>query len=349
MSRWDIGRLGQRTSRGSCVFVIFESSLVAFRLRGVRFCSAEHAVVRVGGRYRKVMEDQTKAYLHALAAVLLWSTVASAFKLSLNYVDNVELLLYSNFFSVLILGIILATSKRLGELFRCTRKQYLRSFLLGVLNPFLYYLVLFKAYELLPAQEAQPLNYTWAITLAVLSVPLLGQRISGADFAGLLLGYCGVVIISTHGDVLGFNISAPTGVTLALASTVIWALYWIYNTNDTRHPVVCLSLSFVIGLFLVAVYYGLFHEHRVPGLKGILGAAYVGAFEMSVTYVMWLMALRFSENTAKVASLIFVSPFLSLVFIHFFVGEPIKSSTVVGLILIVIGLLVQKYGFGRRS
>jgi drug/metabolite transporter (DMT)-like permease len=86
----------------------------------------------------------------------------------------------------------------------------------------------------------------------------------------------------------------------------------------------------------------------MPEFRGILGAAYVGTFEMSITYVMWLLALRRSKNTAKVAALIFASPFISLMLIHFFVGEPIRGSTIAGLVFVVAGLLVQNYGFRLR-
>jgi drug/metabolite transporter (DMT)-like permease len=290
------------------------------------------------------MANQKKAYLYGVTAVLLWSTVASAFKLSLRYLDNGELLVISDVFSTMVLAIILIFSGGFGQVFRCTRQEYLRSFLLGILNPFLYYLVLFRAYQLLPAQEAQPLNYTWAITLALLSIPLLGQRIAAADFIGLFLSYCGVLVISTRGRITGFHISEPAGVALALGSTLIWALYWIYNTSDSRQPILCLFMSFAFSIPPVVLYYGFFHPFRVPAMRGILGAAYVGAFEMSITYVLWLLALRFSENTAKVAGLIFVSPFLSLMFIHYLVGESIHLSTIAGLVLITAGLLVQKYG-----
>ena len=292
------------------------------------------------------MATPKQAYLYALTAVLLWSTVASAFKLALRYLDNVELVVYSDGFSVLILALILLYSRRFGQVFRCTPKEYLRSFSLGVLNPFLYYLILFRAYELLPAQEAQPLNYTWAITLSLLSVPLLGRRIDAPDFAGLLVSYCGVLVISTRGDLMGFHMPEPAGVAWALGSTVIWALYWIISTKDSRSPVLCLFMSFAFSLPPAVLYYLFFHPVRMPEFGGILGAAYIGAFEMSITYVMWLLALRISNNTARIAGLIFVSPFLSLVFIHLFVGEPIRGSTLAGLILVVAGLLVQKYGPG---
>jgi drug/metabolite transporter (DMT)-like permease len=63
-----------------------------------------------------------------------------------------------------------------------------------------------------------------------------------------------------------------------------------------------------------------------------------------VTFVFWLKALKYSENTAKVGNLIFLSPFLSLIFIHFLLGERILPSTFAGLGLIVAGLILQRPG-----
>ena len=216
------------------------------------------------------------------------------------------------------------------------------SLLFGFLNPFLYYLVLFQAYELLPAQEAQPLNYTWAITLTLLSIPLLRQRITRQEIAAIIVSYLGVVVISTQGRLLHLHFANPLGVALALGSTVIWALYWIFNSRDTRDPVTGLFLNFLCGLpFILAYALGTGALHR-PALPGLLGAAYVGAFEMGITYVLWLQALKLSVNTAKVGNLIFLSPFLSLIFIHLLVGERILPSTYSGLVLIVAGLVLQR-------
>ena len=204
------------------------------------------------------MHNEKKASLYGLITVLLWSTVASAFKLSLRYLDHCQLLFYSSIVSILVLASILALKGKIPLLFSCSRKQYLRSLVLGILNPFVYYLVLFKAYDLLPAQEAQPLNYTWAITLALLSVPLLKQRIRLINFFALLVSYSGVVMISTHGDIFSFRFSNPLGVALALGSTVIWSLYWIYNIKDNRDPVAGLLLNFLFGMPFVFAFTLLF-------------------------------------------------------------------------------------------
>ena len=52
------------------------------------------------------MEKQKLAYVFALSAVLLWSTVATAFEISLKYFDFLELLLVSSFVSLIALLII---------------------------------------------------------------------------------------------------------------------------------------------------------------------------------------------------------------------------------------------------
>jgi len=290
------------------------------------------------------MGNGAKGYVFALMAVLLWSTVASAFKLTLRYVDYVQLVFYANLFSAIVLGLILLAQRKLPLAWSCTRRQYVRSLLLGVLNPAAYYLILFKAYDLLPAQEAQPLNYTWGLTLPLLSVPLLGQRLRPRDMAALLLGYGGVVVIATHGNPLSFRLSDPLGVALALGSAFVWALYWIYNLRDKRDPVVCLFLSFLFALPLTLFACATLSTLRLSSMEGLIGTVYAGAFEMSITFVLWLTALKLAENTARVSTLIFVSPFVSLVLIHFILGEEILISTISGLVLIVAALGLQHFG-----
>ncbi len=290
------------------------------------------------------MTDQKKATRYGLATVAMWATVAAAFKLSLAHLAPLQLLLYASLASCLVLALVLAATGRLGRLARLTRAQWRRSMLLGALNPFLYYTILFAAYDLLPAQEAQPLNYTWAITLSLLAVPLLGQKLRPRDLLALCVSYAGVVVIATHGDVLGLRFASPSGVVLALVSTVVWAFYWILGAKDDRDPVVGLLANFLCSLPLTLLAVLCFSDPFPASLPGLVGAAYVGIFEMGLAFVTWLSALKYAANAARVANLIFLSPFLSLILIHFLVGEAILPSTVAGLVLILAGLGVQKAG-----
>lgn len=287
------------------------------------------------------MKNQNKAYLFALTTVAFWSTIASASKISLRYINPEYLLFYSSIVSTIVLFIVLGVQKKWGRLKSLSMEDWKRSLGFGFLNPFAYYLVLFKAYNLLPAQQAQIINFTWAITLTLLSIPLLGQKVKGRQWIAIFTSYCGVLVIATRGDLLSLQFENPMGVGLALLSTLLWALYWILNTKDTRDPVLGLFLNFLCALPCIALYiYFTQGFHRQP-LTGIAGAAYIGIFEMGLAFVFWLLALKLTDSAAKIANLIFIAPFGSLFLIYFLVGETIYYSTYAGLVLVMTGLMIQ--------
>ncbi|GAU07463.1 DMT family transporter [Desulfoplanes formicivorans] len=284
---------------------------------------------------------QSRAYGFGLASVLIWSTVASAFKLTLRHMDHVQLLAFASMTSVGVLFVMLALQKKLPLLATLTPRDILVSLGMGLLNPLLYYLILFKAYELLPAQEAQALNYTWAITMTLLSIPLLGQRVGLRQWMAILISYLGVLVIATHGHVLELRFTDPLGTGLALGSTLIWALYWILNTRDRLDPCVRLFVNFCFGTLYILVLTPMTSGFAVDSPAGLAGAIYIGVFEMGITFVLWLLALKHATNAGKISHLIYLSPVISLGLIKVLVGEPILPSTVVGLVLILGGVALQ--------
>lgn len=277
-----------------------------------------------------------------MLTVLFWSTMSSAFKLSLNHISVEGLLFYAVIFAVVALGISMVIMGKTAQLRLTTKNELWRSALMGLINPFLYYLVLFEAYKLLQAQEAGVLNYAWPVVLVILSVPFLGQKIGIKGFAGVLISFSGLLVISTKGNIFSLQFTNPLGVGLAIGSAFLWASYWILNMKDKREAISKLFLNMLFGLLYITVYMLLASKIQLPGTKAIAGAAYIGLFEMGITFVFWLIALKNAENTAKVSNLIFLSPFLALFWIRIFVGEAILPSTIAGLALIITGIALQQ-------
>ncbi|MGL5393514.1 MAG: DMT family transporter [Shewanella sp.] len=288
------------------------------------------------------MQSSNLAYVYGMAAVLLWSTVATAFKIALGYFSPLQLVFVAVLTSILTLGGILAFQKKLGLLKLQFSRRPLFYLVTGLLNPFLYYVVLFKAYALLPAQQALSLNYTWAVLLPLLAAPLLKQQLRKSDIAAALIAYSGVFIIATGGDVSGFRFDSPLGIGLALASTLLWCLYWIVNTKDQGDPVVSLLLSFLIGLPFITV--TLILSDSLPSFspKALLAGMYVGLFEMGITFVLWLMALKTAARAANISTLVFLSPVMSIGFIAWVLEETIAPATYIGLGFILTGMMLQQ-------
>ena len=281
-------------------------------------------------------QNETRALLLGLAAVLCWSTVATAFKIGLSHQSVSSLVFYASATSVILLGVVLATQGRLLKAVRSLGQHWKSALFFGALNPLLYYHVLLWAYELLPAQVAQPINYTWAIMLAVLSVPLLGHKLSKTDIVALLVCYCGVVIISLGASTDGAETRA-TGIALALISTVIWAGYWILNSRDQREPITALFQNF----FMVLPFAAAFAWPMNLKWQALASGAYIGIFEMGISFICWLYAMKLTRNASRISNLIFISPFISLVLIYFLLGETIHLYTYIGLVFIVAGLTIQ--------
>jgi len=288
------------------------------------------------------MSKTKKAYLFASFTILFWGTSASAFKIGLRHIDHFQLLFIATLTSTVFLFILLLFQKKLNLLKEFNFKEYSKNILLGFLNPFLYYVVLFKAYSLLPAQVAQPLNFIWPITLVLLSIPILKQKLKFKSILALTISFLGVFLISSEGNIFNMSFANPLGVILALGSSIIWALFWLFNVKNKGDEIVQLFLNFLTALIFIGITTYLFSSLKINSFKGISSGIYIGFFEMGITFVLWLKALKLSERTDKISNLIYLTPFCSLIFISIILHEKIFITTFFGLILIIIGIFIQQ-------
>lgn len=294
------------------------------------------------------MKENNKALLFTAIAVASWSTVASAFKIGLRYYSYFELILVSAITAVLIFAIVITFQKKWYLLRRLTKKEVGSYAFTGLLNPAFYYLILFKSYDLLPAQIAQPINYFWPILLAVLLAVIEKSRIPAFKFIGMLISFAGVILISVGTEsIAGVKLSKP-GILLAFFSAFLWATFWIVNRrNKNVDGILGLFLSFLFGSIYLSVG-SLFVPVNLNSIQGLLSSVYVGMFELAVPFIFFGMALQKTTNPALTNQLCLLSPFISLFIIHIVLGETIYITTYTGLFLIVFGILLNEFLSKRR-
>ena len=295
------------------------------------------------------MKTSSKPYIFVGIAVASWSTVATAFKIGLRHYSSYELLLVAALSALSIFAIVITLQRKWSLINSISRKEWLLFMVTGLLNPFGYYLILFKAYDLLPAQIAQSINYSWAIVLTLLLAIFMRQRIPALKYVGMAISLGGVALISmgSH-SLVGVELSA-TGLILAFLSAFLWASFWILNKKSEHiDNVLALFISFLFGsLFLL---FGLFFvDVQLASFKGLLSGMYAGFFEMAIPFIFFGLALKKTDNPALINQLCYLSPFISLFIIQSILGEKIYFTTFVGLILIVGGILFNEYGVRERG
>lgn len=289
------------------------------------------------------MNDNNKAVLYGIIAVLSWSTVATMFKMALRYYTHYEMLLIASFTALFIFSATMTIQRKWTTLKKISSKQWGKFALIGLLNPLIYYLVLFKSYSLLPAQIAQPINYSWPIVLLILISVFTRKSIPKAKYLGMALSLAGVTLISLGSGAVSGNSLPLFGLFLAFLSAFLWASYWIVNNlNKEVDFIVALFLSFLFGSIYLSIG-TIFVDVKLGSLPGLLSSIYVGAFEMGIPFIFFGLAIRKTHNPALVNQLCYLSPFISLFFIHLVLGEQIYMTTYLGLFLIVFGIIFNEY------
>jgi drug/metabolite transporter (DMT)-like permease len=295
------------------------------------------------------MQSTNKAAWYVAIAIISWSTVATLFKIALSFSRLTDVLLIASFTSFVVFALVALVQNKLPQLIHLKKKDWLFTAMLGFLNPVAYYLVLFKAYSLLPAHVAQPVNYTWPVVLLLILSAIQKKRISALQFVGLGISLTGLIIISLASS--GHSISAIPilGIMIAFLSAFLWAIYWILNSHNTRIDSILLyMMSFFFGTFYL-VLITLFFPNQVSTSQGILSSIYIGLFEMSIPFIFFGMALRKTKNPVLINQLCYLSPFMSLIIIHFTLNEDIRFYTWLGLILIVAGIVLSQLKKGEES
>ncbi len=289
------------------------------------------------------MKTSHKAILLSSVAVLSWSTVATAFKIALNVMSVYSMVLVASLSAALIFAIAITATGKWSLMRGINRSMAPLLIAMGLINPVTYYMVLFTAYDYLPAQVAQPINYIWPIAVLVLLAVFNHEPIPARKYIGMALSLAGVATISLGGKGIAAGIS-PAGIALAASSAVFWAAYWMLSNriNGRLDPLVTYFSTFAVGsavLLAGAPIAGF----DMPDLAALGAGAYIGAFEMAIPFICFGTALKITDNPALINQLCYLSPFLSLFFISTILGEPIMPTTYIGLAIIVAGLFYNQY------
>lgn len=294
------------------------------------------------------MTQSAKSITLGSIAVLSWSTVATAFKIALIHLTVFQMVLLASLSALAIFTVWMCMCRSWGELRRLTTALWSRFAILGLISPVAYYLVLFAAYDYLPAQIAQPVNYFWPILLTVMLAVISHKAIPAVKYIGMAVSLAGVAAISIGGKGITGSVSI-LGLILCFGSAFLWATYWIVNDSvkDKVSEGTSLFLTFLFG----SIYLGigaLFMPMSAMNAAGLLSGMYIGAFEMGIPFICFGLAIRHTDNPALINQMCYLAPFLSLFFISLVLHEPIMPTTYLGLALIVAGLVYNQYFAGRH-
>lgn len=288
------------------------------------------------------MGDSVKTYIYVLFVIILWGSAPSVTKLMLKNLDNFQALFYMLIFAAIALFLVLLLQRKFNFFKKYSLRDYFKMSLLGCLGVGLYHIFLFKSFMISPVNEAIVLNYTYPIAILIFSIILLKENIKLKSVAGIILSFLGVYFIISKGNFFNFSTQYFMGYLFALLAGLIWGLFSVLGKKLNYETFLSMFVYILSALVLTTFAVPLFSIFKVPTIPEFIGLAYVGALTIGVAFVFWFKALKMGE-TARISNLMYLTPFVSLIFVHFIIGERIFLVSIFGLILIITGILIQSY------
>lgn len=280
-----------------------------------------------------------KTYFYAGISILLWSSIATLSKLLLGSMNSYQVLCISALFAAVALMIVIIATKRLRLFKEYKLKDYITMVLIGLPGTFFYYVFLYLGTDMMLASQAFIINYLWPIMSVVFACILLKERLTARKVIAILMSFLGVITVA-GGELAHFNSGTLLGMLFCIGAAVSYGAFTALNKKWQYDKYLSMMVSFVASFVLsLAINLAIGGSTEVNLLQ-LAGLGWNGIFVMAIATVTWALALDMG-NTAKVSNLAYITPFVSLVWTFFILKEPIQLWSVLGLVIIVLGIFVQ--------
>jgi len=288
-----------------------------------------------------------KSFFFLGLCILSWGLIPVVTKYILIELNNLQMLFYSTIFSCIVLGGIVLFQKKTSVVATYSIHDYAKVGVLGFLGTYLYYVLLYGALALTSASEGFILAYTWPMLVIILAFPLLREKLTIKKLCSIFISFLGIVVIVTHGSIFTLSFTSLQGDILALGGACVFALFSVLGKKYQYDQVVSVFIYFVTALVFITPTLLLFSSLKMPSFHVWLWLLLNGFLVNGVSYIFWFKALEYGD-TSVISNALYLTPFLSLVYIALFLGEQILLSTVVGLVIIVVGIVLQSVNLHQR-
>ncbi len=290
-----------------------------------------------------------KKYIFAGATVLIWSTLAAMVKVLLGDMPNLQMLAISSVFAFAFLLILNLVNGSVKIMKQYGAKDYVKMAGLGFLGLFLYSALYYYGIGQLTSGQACILNYLWPIMIVVFSCIILKEKLTVMKAVAMVCSFVGIVILTVGMDGTKSGGNAVLGVVACIMAAICYGLFSVLNKKADYNQNIAMMIIWLTTAVCAGVL-GLCAEQWVP-IKGMqwLGLIWLGVVVDAVAYLLWALALNEAKNTASIANLAYLTPFLSLVVSAVFIKEKVDLTAVIALIFIIGGILMQSIVATRKT
>ncbi|MFV2049472.1 DMT family transporter [Metabacillus litoralis] len=288
------------------------------------------------------------ASLYATMSITFWGVSFVSTKAVLDKLDPFTLLVIRFGIGALFLLCLLLL---LREKLKISPVYIPHLIVLGILGVFIHQVIQASALLTIDASSAGWMISLSPIFTVILSMIFLNERMTILKAIGMILALFGVLMITTGGSDKTFEPSLNIGYLLMLLSTLNWAVYSVLlkKLNIPLSPLVITFYMSLLGFVLTIPF--LIRNKGWEAISHLQAGEwahllFLGVFVSGVAYWYWAKALHVLE-ASQVSVFLYLEPVATLIAAVLLLNEKIILISVVGGIIIIIGVIFVNGQFER--
>lgn len=284
-------------------------------------------------------KQQMLGHIYALFTVLVWGSCFVASKELLKDFTAIQIIPMRMILAYVVLWIMRPKT------FLLPLKDELMFVLIGIVGGSFYFFL-----------QNTALTYTYAANVSIIIAlsPVLtavlaqffsrkGERLNKYLYIGSLIAIVGVVLVVLNGSLV-FKLS-PVGDLIALAAALAWAVYSILIKKYTeQYDNFIVTRRVMLWAFVTSIPLMLFTD-GMPDLQPLFSTPttllcwlFLGVFGNAVCFAIWNIAFQ-RLGVVVTNNYLYASPFITLVVGFLVLREPISVMSIVGAVLITVGVI----------
>ncbi len=279
-------------------------------------------------------------YIYAMISILLWSTTATVTKLLLSNLNSMQILLFSSFFAFIFLFIINIIKGNLKEIKKYKMKDFFKIASIGILGTFLYNLFLYLGINTLQASQAFIINYLWPIMTVLFACIFLKEKLTIKKIVALIISFIGVIVVTSNGNWSHFEKNSFIGMIYCVLAAISYGLFSVLNKKTKYNKYTTMMLFYLTSFFISFLYTIICRTTYVLEINQLFGLLWIGIFTSAIAFASWVIALE-KGDTVRISNIAYMTPFISLVWTSIILKESFSIYSVIGLLIIMVGIFIQ--------
>lgn len=295
------------------------------------------------------MSLNTTTRLALLGACLLWAVSFVATKIALEVVPPLTVVSLRLIIASMCFLPFLAAGGRWRTI--ADRSTMLKLFGLSLFGAGLHYGFQTVGLQTTNASNASVYVATGPITILLLAVVFLGERLNARKILGILIAIAGVLVVMGFETLSGFDLGGDlVGDLLVFASIVMWGCFTVFGKKVTDFLgalTVTAAVTLIGATWMAPV--GWMEMQRTGFSLGEItpnawaAIIYLGAACNFLAVLLYFTALQRTESQ-KVGVYLYSIPPMTAVAAALVLGEPITFGLIVGTVLVIAGVALTERG-----